>query len=503
MNRTRYGIFAGILAAALAAAPAGAETTIPVNAGNTGVFDQPSVAMSGSTAHVAFIGDNSASGTYRVYYAAVNGGADFTNLSLPRDNTVILTFPTPVDNVSAGDLYFDARHPKIAMRSSSEAVILFQARPSGPGDDFRPYLARVTLSGNTVLSVSVTMVRGFPAPLDSGNVEDISFGLVASDNTARIAYDYRASGSTGNFDVYYARVSLDNAFLTGTPGIPLLLSGTASSGFRPLPALKLDALHRAHVAWANNSNPTTAGSIYYSLVKETSGADNVVIAASPVIGSPAAWGHPNVLVSSQSSIIILAADETFSPANGDLAMVNINPDADNQDGTPAEVGTNSSFFLTPPGEAILPDFRVYRPEAFLDPSGRIHVTGYGVSGTYPTYFVFRTISTSPFAEFVKSRNSVGAFSGEPPGELPQDYSKTAFGYLSGKALFFWSGEGSGGNRNLNVTSLATVTEPVPVNESGCSSAPGHGAGIGTGGILLLIPAALFGMRRRFRRDVDG
>jgi len=71
-------------------------------------------------------------------------------------------------------------------------------------------------------------------------------------------------------------------------------------------------------------------------------------------------------------------------------------------------------------------------------------------------------------------------------------------------VIFWSGELSlGGNRNLDVTALPAVAEPIPVDESGCSAAPGHGTGHGVQGILLLIPAALFGMRRRFRRDVDG
>src|SRR5512143_1722105 len=79
--KSPYRIFlASLLGATLfAAAAAHAEKVFPVNDNNTGLFDQPSVAMNGSVAHVAFIGDNTGTG-YRVYYAAVNGGADFTNV---------------------------------------------------------------------------------------------------------------------------------------------------------------------------------------------------------------------------------------------------------------------------------------------------------------------------------------------------------------------------------------------------------------------------------------
>ena len=509
MNRNRYGIFAVLLAAVLAAAPAGAETTIPVNDNNTGVFDQPSVAMYGNTAHVAFIGDNIASGTYRVYYAAVNGAADFSNLSLPRDNTVILTFPTAVDNTDAGnDLYYDARHPRIALRSSTEAVILFQAKPTVSDTGYRPYLARLTLSGNSVVARSVRLVTGFPAGLlSTGTVEDISFGLLTADNTARMAFGNKTSISAAEpFRVYFARVGLDNALVVGTP-VPLSSDAPplGSNGYRPLPSLKIDALNRAHVAWAANDSSLNPNGIYYALVKETGGVDNAVIAATMILSRSLAWGHPNLLVLNYSSIVILAADESYPGFAGSLGLVRINPDADNQDGSPVSVGFNSSFLLTPPGEAILPaNFNLYRPEAFITANGRIHITGYGNHGTRATYYAFQLTGTSPFAEMLTYPVPVGSGSFEFPEEIAGDYTRASFGFLNGKVVIFWSGELSlGGNRNLDVTALPAVTEPIPVDESGCSAAPGHGTGHSAGGILLLIPAALFGLRRRFRRDVDG
>ncbi len=501
MTRNRHGIvtvmFAAALAGLLAALPATAEVTIPVNVPDTGVFDQPAVAVSGSVAHVALIGDNNASGTFRVYYAAVNGAADFTNLSLPRDNTVILTPPTAVDN---GAPYFDARHPKIAVRSSTEVVILFQAKPTGAGDDFRPYLARVTLSGSAVQSVSVDAVSGIPA----GDVEEIAFAPVASDNTARVAFARKASILAATpFQVYFARVGLDNAQVVGTP-LPLSAGDPplGSNGFHPVPTLKLDDLNRSHVAWAADDGTTAPNGIYYALVKETGGTDNVAIAATEVINRSLAWRHPNLLVLNHSVIVILAADESNPGFAGSMGLVTINPDADNQDGTPANVSLYSAFLATPPGQAILPPiFDLWRPEALIASSGRIHVTGYGNNGTRATYYAFQIVATPPYGELSTIPVQAGSeFPPEYPEELPNDYSHAALGYFGSKVLVFWSGEVAlGGNRNLDVTGLPSVAEPIPVNETGCSTV-GSGRG-GILGALLLIPAGLLGIGRRRRRQV--
>jgi hypothetical protein len=206
------------------------------------------------------------------------------------------------------------------MFSSTEAVILFQAKPTAsPDPTFALYLARLTLENNVVVNQSVRMVTGV-----SGFNEDISFGLVTSDSTARVAYAGR-SVTSGDFDVFYAKIALDTAAVTGTPGTPLLLSSVAgSTGFRPIPSLNLDSSDRAHVAWAANSASSTPNGVYYAMVNETNGADNVVIAATEVLGRSRKWGHPNVLVASTSSIIIVAADESLPEFAGNLGMVNIN-----------------------------------------------------------------------------------------------------------------------------------------------------------------------------------
>ena len=97
-------------------------------------------------------------------------------------------------------------------------------------------MATLTLQNGAVVKQTVRLVTGL-----SGFNEDVSFALNTSDGTARIAYSGRA-GISGDFNVYYARISLDNAAVTGTPGTPLLLSSvTGSTGTCPVPNLKLDS----------------------------------------------------------------------------------------------------------------------------------------------------------------------------------------------------------------------------------------------------------------------
>ena len=497
----------GMSLAAVMAATAAAEKTVPVNdPASPGVFDQPSVAVEGTINHVAYIGADNTAGPFRLFYAAVDGGTDFSNLSLTRDTTgFLVTPPTVIDNTAAGnDAYADARHPRIAMRSSTEAVILFQAKPAAsPDPTYALYLARLTLENKVVVKQSVRRVTGI-----SGFHEDISFVLVTADSTARVAYAGR-QGVSDPFGVYYARISLDSAAVTGSPGTPLLLSSVpGSTGSRPVPSLKLDGLNRAHVSWAANSSSSTPNGVYYALVKELSGADSVVIAATQVLGRSRRWGHPHVLVSATSSIIILAADESLPETSGNLGLVNINPDADDQDGSPVQVSINTSFLLTPPGESILPEgFSLFRPEAFLDVLGQIHVTGYGSGGTRSTYYAFKLISSAPFAQFVTNPLPVGLDSSEFPVSLPDgDYTRAAFGFLSGKVIVFWSGQVPGtGNRNLDVTALPTVNA-VPVDESGCRVVTSHGSG-GHGrvpdALVLLLPVAVLGIRRFLRKALVG
>lgn len=503
MGRFRAAAVAMILAAAVAAAPAAAEKTVQVNdPAAPGVFDQPSAAVSGSVVHVAFIRGGGTAGPFRVHYAAVNGGADFTNLSLSRNTPgFLVTPPTPIDNTAAGnDPYADARHPRIAMRSPTEAVIFFQAKPAASADpSYVLYLAVLTLDNNAVVKRTVRVVRGV-----AGFNEDVSFALVPADNTVRLAYAGR-NGPAVRFDVFYARVSLETAAVTGNPGVPLRLSAAAGTdGFRPIPSLKLDALNRSHVAWASNDAASSPNGIHYALVKEVGGADQVAIAATEVLGRSRTWGHPNVLVSSPQAILVLAADESVPDAAGTLGLVTINPDADNQDGSSVQVPTNTSFLLTPPGEAVLGnEFSLFRPEAFLDVLGNIHLTGYG-NNSRSTYYAIKPATTFPFAQFVTNPAKVGLDSPELPVSLPGDYSRAALAFLSGKVLVFWSGEAPGSStRNLDVTGLPTVTA-VPFDESGCSAAAPRAAGLGRivpRGVLLLLPAALLALLRRLRRPV--
>ncbi|GAB4371462.1 MAG: hypothetical protein Kow00128_19380 [Deltaproteobacteria bacterium] len=506
MTRNRSGIFAILLCAALAWAivPSSArgEVTVHVNdPAVPGVFDQPSVAINGSTAHVAYIGGTTTAGPFLLYYAAINGGSNFSDLSLTRDTAgFLVTPPVAIDNTDPGnDPYVDARHPQILLRSATDIVILFQAKAAAsPNPEYLLYLARLTIDNNAVVAQSVRAIAGL-----SGFNEDVSFGLVSSDNTARIAYAGRPSVSD-RFDLYFARVSLDNAAVTGTPGTPLLLTSTAcGTGTRPLPSLKLDDLNRAHVAWAANNDNTDPSPVCYALVKETSGADNVVISGTQVLGRSRKWGTPNLLVNSRSSIAILGVDESAPGTAGNLGMATINPDADDQDGSPVLVQTNTKF-LPAPGEVILPDsFDLYRPTAFRDTLGTIHMSGYGNGLEYSTYYAFKPASAFPYGTFGTNPMPVGLGSDQFPAELAGDYTRGTFGFItSGKAIAFWSGEDlSTGSRNLNVTGIPTL-KAVDVNESGCSAAGSGGSGFAAA-ILLLVPAGLLGRRRHPRRHGAG
>lgn len=504
MKRSVGILLSALLAAATLAGTAFAEITITVNDNNTGIFDQPSVAMNGSAAHVAFIGDDSASGLFRVFHAAVNADSDFTNMALARDNQSILSFPLGIDNSGTGgnSAYYDARRPKILLRSSSEAVILFQARPVSASSAYRLYIARLALANNVATLSSVKEVTGFPTSspdLSSADIEDFSAGFVPTDNSVRLAFcEKSAIGAAEAFRVWFARVGIDNAAVVATP---LLLSASAGSeGFLPVPSLKLDGQYRSHVSWVSNDNALSANPAYYAMVKETGGADNVVIAASQVISATMRWGHPQVQVYTDSSILILAVDESVAGTAGNIGLVNINPDADDQNGTPVQVGTNSKFFLTPPGELILPDeFNLYRPEAFLDSLGKIHMTGYGTGGSNCVYYAFKLTTSYPYHEITTARAQVGFDAQEFPGQIAGEYTRAAFGhYTGGKALVFWSGTVYGStNRNLDVTAIPTSTA-YSSDESGCAivSDPDSGERDRVfGAVLLFLPALVLAGRK--------
>ena len=503
MTRIFRFAFVVVLLTAALRGTAAAEITFPLNDNNAGVFDQPNATLNGNTVYVAFIGDTTGSGTFRVYFAAVNGAADFTNLLLPRDSTVILTPPVAIDNTGSGGNtpYFDARHPKIAMRTATEAVILFQARPTPSDVVYRPYIARVALSGNTATLVSVRQVGGFPAGvLTTGDIEDISYNLVVTDNSVRMAFANRSTiTATAPFHVYFARVGLDNATVVGTP---LLLSSgndntvTGSDGFRPVPNLHIDSLNNSHVVWAANDNTPNPGGVYYALVTSNPTFDNIAIGATEVLGRTFSWGHPSVHVISTASIVVLAADESFPGRAGSMGIANLNPDAVTpKTGRPVEIGQVRLFLLF--GPSILPStFDLYHPEAFLDVLQQIHLTGYGISGSAATNYSITTTAVSPFASFVTAPISVGF--NQFPAELPNDYTTAGFAVLGGKTIVFWSGLIPGSaNRNLNFTSVPNGSI-VSSGGGGCSMVKDPRAGETEripGTFLLFLPAVVLVLRR--------
>jgi hypothetical protein len=505
------------------AAAAWAEGIFPVNDAGTGnwVFDQPSVVANGVVLHVAFVGDNAAgadgSPNTRLYYAAVNAGAGFTNLATTRDQ-VLVTAPVAIDNA----LFHQARHPQIALRSPTELEILFQAIPAGD-TNYKLFLALVTIDGNTVKTQQVKEVRNPLSGRMSGNLVDPSFALVVSDNSLRVAY---TDNSTGNGNVYYSRVGWDNAFLVGSS--ILLSSPLSSQGVQPLPRLRLDGYNNSHIVWAaNNATGTSSPTgIYYAMVKTVppSVVDNLAIGATQVLSGGYRWGFPNVLLVNISNIWIFAADEPpigSAGLAGSVGVSQINPYGVTQDGNPVNVNNvaaNVLFFLDPPGGSVLSsDFDAYRPEANLDAQNRVHIAGYGFRGGPPLfqgtpgrYYAMslgttatNVGTTSLFATLAGSPVSVGTGDIAFALQLPGDYTRPAFVHFSGVAVHFWSGPDNvvTGARNLYVTSTFSPADPTP-KKSGCSMVdnPRDGeTGRIPGAAVLLLPAALLALRRAARK----
>jgi len=520
-NRSTFPL---VIAAVLSlAAVAWAEKIFTVNNAGTGnrVFDQPSVAANGTVLHVAFVGDDTrnhdnTSLDTRLYYAAIDGAADFTN-KLTGDNLVRLTTPVAIDN---GDAYTGARHPQIALRSATEAVILFQAIP-GSGTDYTLFRARVIVDNNAVIFNQVKQVLDNGANPMAHSPVDPSFALVAGDNTLRVAY---ADNTTG--DVYYARIGLasDNALLIGSPILltsgqwPYISGGTT----RPRPRLRLEGTTRSHVAWAAETAGSTAA-IFYSMVKEVStGVDNLAIGATPVLSGPYRWGFPNVLLPAASRVLVLAgvdSDTTGQP--GYIGTAFLNTDAVAHDGNPVTVWntiSGATFNIFPPGgnTPLSSVFSVYHPEAYLDASSRVHVAGYGSgTGAYVNAGTYYTMSLSGVTTTTTTAGNIAELisQGVPVGtdnlafalSLTGDYTRPAFAHLSGKAVHFWSGPDNtvAGARNLYVTSTVSSTDvPVPSKQSGCSMVAdprGGEEGRIPGAAALLLPAAFLALRRAARK----
>jgi hypothetical protein len=524
---TRRRILLAFAATALFAAAARAEAIFPVNESGAGswVFDQPSVVASGSVLHVAFVGDD-ASGSLqgpstKVYHAAINGAADFASKATTRSQ-VLLAPAVAIDN---GSPYVNARHPQIALRSASRLVILFQAVPAG-GVEPKLFRALLELDNNAVRAQQVAELSDINAGSIAGALVDPSFGLVASDNTLRVAY---ADNTTG--DVYYARAWVDNASLAGSPR--LLTTQPGTRGTAPLPRLRLDTQNRSHIAWAANNATATPSAIYYAMVKETSpGADAIGIGATQVLSGGYRWGFPNVLHPAAGRVLVLAADEPFGAAGiaGSLGLCLLNPDGVTHDGNPVNINnaaSNAAFFLTPPGEIVLSsNFDAYRPEASLDGSNFVHVAGYGFLGGPPLF------QGTPGKYYAMSLSNLTADAGEIAGyarlasypvpvgggdvsfasTIGDDYTRPAFIHFSGKTIQFFSGPAdpgnvAGGARNLYVTATASTTDPAnlaPTKQSGCAMVDeprGGEAGRVPGAMALFLPAALIGLRKLARKAV--
>jgi len=509
------------------AGTAWAEGIFAVNDAGTGnwVFDQPSVVANGTVLHMAFVGDNgngadSDSLNTRLYYAAVNGGADFNNRGTTRAN-VLVTAPVAIDG---GDAYVDARHPQIALRSATELAILFQARPS-VGAPYKLFRALVTIDNNAVTNRRINQILDASGNDFLGSLADPSFALVTTDNTMRIAFSSSPSSVAGSpyADVYYARVGLDTARVMGNT-LTLLTRTPAGTGVTPLPRLRLEGTTRSHISWAADSGTTTPSDIYYAMVKEASpGVDTLAIGATPVLGNQR-WGFPNVLLPAASRVLVLAGVESGTPGiAGPVGVALLNPDAIVHDGNPVTVSNTiagASFIVYPPDNRnpLSNAFSAYHPEASLDGSNRVHVAGYGavsgMHGTAGTYFTMSllgvTAATGNFADLVSPGVSIGTENSSFANSIPGDYTRPAFVHFNGKAVHFWSGQDNTGTiaRNLYVTSTVSSVDPAPpvapAQQSGCNIVddPRHGeAGRIPGAAMLLLPAALIALRRATRKAV--
>jgi hypothetical protein len=299
----------------------------------------------------------------------------------------------------------------------------------------------------------------------------------------------------------------------------ILLTKTASStGVSALPRILLDANNFSHIVWAANSpipgdpTQTPPTGVYYAFVYPVppSVTDKIAIGATEVLSGGYRWGFPNVLLSLVGNIWILAADEPFGSTGmaGSVGMAEINPYNVTPDGNPVNVnnvGANTSFFLNPPGGAVLPStFDAYQPEAVVDTQNRLNVAGYGFlhtdgHGTPGRYYVTALgsgtgLSASPLA--------VGAGEVAFATQLPGDYTRPAFVPFGGVSVHFWSGPGVvvTGARNLYVTSTFGALNPT--TQSGCSMVDDPRDGETNripGAAVLLLPAALLALRRAARK----
>jgi hypothetical protein len=501
----------------LIAATAGAEAIFPVNDSGSGTwaYDQPAVVADGSLIHVAFIGDSTGTGQFRLYYAAVVGTENFADNTTTRSDVVAI----PATVIENGAQFSDARHPRIALLENQHVVIVFQAVPAGLGaGDYRLFRALVTIGSNAVSSQTVSEILSSSGARMTGPLTDPSFQPVVADGSLRMAYTQTTAG-IGN--VYYARAGIDSASLAAAP---ILLSSVPSSqGIQPLPRLQLDGSNNSQIAWAANNAAGTPSGIYYAMVKTVppSTADVLAIGATQVLYGGYRWVFPNLVVTGNGYVWVLAVDEPAGSPGlaGPMAITQLSPYAVVQDGNPVNVNNtpaNYLFFITPPGGSVLsPTFDVYHPEIVLDTQDRANVGGYGFRGGPPYYqgtpgryytmglgSTSNGVTTAAFAALALYPVSVGTGDISFAMQTPGDYTRPAFIHYDGRAVQFWSGPDNvvSGARNLYVTSTLDAYDPS--SQSGCAAAgmPGpDGEGTLPEAMVLLLPALLLAVRRAARK----
>ncbi|MBP2676119.1 MAG: hypothetical protein H6Q84_2959 [Deltaproteobacteria bacterium] len=472
----------------LFAAAANAAAILPVNGAGSGIFtfDQPSVATYGTAAHVAFVGDAEGDNTFKVYYAAVNGAAEFQSAAATQAS-ILLTPAIALDN---GAGYDNALHPQIAVWDANRLVVVFQGVPAGTGQgNYKLFRAIINISNNVVTSHTVKEIVDSGSSRLSGVLVDPSFQLSTSDRTLRIAY---ADASAEYSNVYFARVAIDNAAVVGGP---LLLSSVDSSqGVKPLPRLKLDSNGYSHVVWAANSNNLDAFTgIYYSLVRRNSSgiADNLAIGATQVVYGSYRWGFPSVIAESPSSVYVFAADQTTRS----LGFSRLNPATVIHNGQPVNVNNLAvltSFFMYQPGGAVATGtFDTYQPDVFMDIQGYFHVAGYGYRSTAYPY-----------------QGTPGKYYAISLDEVLDAYSITTVPDIVLYPVQVGTGDPSfgmqtAGASNLYVTSTADA-DISSGDDSGCMMAkdPRKGeTGRIPGALLLLLPALLLLFLKVARRAI--
>ncbi|MBE0602464.1 MAG: hypothetical protein IH611_02405 [Deltaproteobacteria bacterium] len=501
----------------LFAAVANAAAILPVNGAGSGIFtfDQPSVVTYGTAAHVAFVGDAEGDNTFKLYYAAVNGAAEFQSAAATQAS-ILLTPAVAIDN---GAGYDNALHPQIAVWDANRLVVVFQGVPTGAGSgNYKLFRAIINIRNNVVTSHTVNEIVDSGSGRLGGVLVDPAFQLSTSDNTLRIAY---ADASTEYSNVYFARVSIDNAAVAGAP---ILLSSGSSQGVKPLPRLKLDSDSYSHVVWAANNNASTPTGIYYSLVRRNSSgiADNLAIGATQVVYGSYRWGFPSVIAESPSSVYVFAADQPYGQPGikGALAFSRLNPSAVTHDGQPVNVANLTvltNFFLYQPGGSVATGtFDTYQPDVFRDIQGYFHVAGYGYrSAAYPyqgtpgKYYaisldeVLDSYAVTTVPDLALYPLQVGTGDRSFGMQIPGDYTRAAFASFNLKGLHFWSGpdDVTEGASNLYVTSTADA-DISSGDDSGCMMAkdPRRGeTGRIPGALLLLLPALLLLFLKEARR----